>query len=1345
MRKQNKLCALLLIVALMVSSLTTYASETTESYINENEGEKVDEIEEPVFTESDDENVILSDVEEVHLSDKKIVEFGSYPKSKVNDAEVINVLNSKTVDSDGNIEYNGDIYLKIEDGVYYVWEPIQWYVIDTRGEESTLLSKNLIDGRSMGTGFYASSWEECPMRTWLNEDFYSIAFSDEEKKGIRAVDLENDRGNSTTDKIWFLQYTDYSNNMYGFYGNSDRVCESTDYAKYKGNFYYFTRSTFTFVVSFWRGYISGTGALVSQLTGQESYGVRPAVCVDNSVLDGSTKEKEPENGNILCFTSLVNKITRNADGDITVPVEVSLTDGTEAPDNLQIIAYVNHDKKSEKRLKVKNGVIQIPLYAGEWSEGDNELSFQCTVEGYSVEDKDSTVNIHTKELSYKETLDMDLSFKFDGKLASILGLGIGATTGTVMEIDNDDGDITLSMQNTAEVNGKATTGITVQSDELKAFKSGVSSTKNLSGTNTTTMTIENFDPDLSKDEQMGAIGCFMLKGISDKIGDVTSSELDKLYYDMYGTRITSLETEKESLKFTLDVNENSTASGKLGDSSYSLTTAGAKITFSNSINKDLSSGNVTYGTSAGQKDGGILIKGDWLFGVGSVIYESSKNASSHEIQVQTNGGEVQGVSVKGETNTSDKISATSVKTTNSSKVSFKDDAAKSIVNDSDDLKNLINLKKRLFSQTDIKNAYNSLWESDYIGEYKKNKSYESGIELYVDGDVPNTKGQGIELSYSGTKKYDFEVGQGVLYKGNYYDVIDNSDNFPDGKTWNLGYSAPAMLALGVDGLSDFLNDVILYEIGKVSDGVKSNAASVWGNIKNGWNATIASVQSPLLSTKSSKSMNVLSVDEDSLEEKNSGMNTVTIGDAYSVRIYTDESQTIELTTEELLSNEPIYLSLEYTEEDIQNLGLTEEEMDKIAIFYWDVEKKLYRRLNDSEIDIDTKKVTARVIGNGEYILAVDTDEPIVTSFEVSDETENPIMLANVSDFSGISGCTLFIDDIEMINNENYKEYYDESLGLIEYKVNEPLEEGKHTASISFIDSTGNGMSKPVTIEWTVDVEKPEISEIEIPNSIGDEEKFTISVNVNDDNLKHVYVRIMDDADSAIYEMEKGDDGWYVIINSGNLNKKVEVVIIAVDEAGNKTESKPKEIIINKKDDKTSNSVKLTKIKLSGLSKQIAAGKKIKLTASVLPSNATNKAITWKSSNTKVATVTQSGVVTMKKGSGGKSVTITATAKDGSGVKATYKIKSMKGVVKKVSISGSKSVKAGKSLKLKAKVTATKSANKKLKWTSSNTKYAKVSNSGKVTTYKAGKGKKVKITAMATDGSGKKKTVTIKIK
>ena len=174
-------------------------------------------------------------------------------------------------------------------------------------------------------------------------------------------------------------------------------------------------------------------------------------------------------------------------------------------------------------------------------------------------------------------------------------------------------------------------------------------------------------------------------------------------------------------------------------------------------------------------------------------------------------------------------------------------------------------------------------------------------------------------------------------------------------------------------------------------------------------------------------------------------------------------------------------------------------------------------------------------------------------------------------------------------------------------------------------------------------------------------------------------------------------------------------------------------------------VKVNKISIKGISTKIAAGKKVKLAADIAPSNVTNKSVIWTTSNKKVATVNVSGVVSVNKKAGGKTVTITATAKDGSAKKATYKIKVMKGAVKKVKISGKKSVKAGKTLSLKAKVTASKGANKKLKWTSSNTKYATVSGSGKVKALKAGKKKSVKITAMATDGSGKKATVTIKIK
>ena len=186
-------------------------------------------------------------------------------------------------------------------------------------------------------------------------------------------------------------------------------------------------------------------------------------------------------------------------------------------------------------------------------------------------------------------------------------------------------------------------------------------------------------------------------------------------------------------------------------------------------------------------------------------------------------------------------------------------------------------------------------------------------------------------------------------------------------------------------------------------------------------------------------------------------------------------------------------------------------------------------------------------------------------------------------------------------------------------------------------------------------------------------------------------------------------------------------------------------VIKTNNPKNNANIKVKKIKLKGLSTKIAAGKRLKLTAIITPSNAKNKKLRWSSSNTKVAKVTQNGIITMIKKSGGKKAVIAAVATDGSRVKASWKVTSMKGTVKNIKLTGVKKVRAGKSIKLKATVKATKKANKKLLWTSSNKKYATVNGKGVVKTKKAGKGKKVKITAMATDGSGKKSSLTIKVK
>ena len=66
---------------------------------------------------------------------------------------------------------------------------------------------------------------------------------------------------------------------------------------------------------------------------------------------------------------------------------------------------------------------------------------------------------------------------------------------------------------------------------------------------------------------------------------------------------------------------------------------------------------------------------------------------------------------------------------------------------------------------------------------------------------------------------------------------------------------------------------------------------------------------------------------------------------------------------------------------------------------------------------------------------------------------------------------------------------------------------------------------------------------------------------------------------------------------------------------------------SKKDNnqKKNNKIMISSIELSGISKQTAAGKKISLKASIFPYNASNKKIIWKSSNTRIANLTLSGM------------------------------------------------------------------------------------------------------------------------
>ena len=142
------------------------------------------------------------------------------------------------------------------------------------------------------------------------------------------------------------------------------------------------------------------------------------------------------------------------------------------------------------------------------------------------------------------------------------------------------------------------------------------------------------------------------------------------------------------------------------------------------------------------------------------------------------------------------------------------------------------------------------------------------------------------------------------------------------------------------------------------------------------------------------------------------------------------------------------------------------------------------------------------------------------------------------------------------------------------------------------------------------------------------------------------------------------------------------------------------------------------------------GKTETITATVSPSTANNTGVTWSSSNTTVATVSSSGVVT---GKSRGTATITVTANDGSGVSAACAVE-VKQYVTSISLDKtSLSLVIGAEATLSVASVLPDNANDNTyTWSSSDSAIASVDNSGKVTAKIEGK---ATIKATANDGSG----------
>ncbi len=169
-------------------------------------------------------------------------------------------------------------------------------------------------------------------------------------------------------------------------------------------------------------------------------------------------------------------------------------------------------------------------------------------------------------------------------------------------------------------------------------------------------------------------------------------------------------------------------------------------------------------------------------------------------------------------------------------------------------------------------------------------------------------------------------------------------------------------------------------------------------------------------------------------------------------------------------------------------------------------------------------------------------------------------------------------------------------------------------------------------------------------------------------------------------------------------------------------------------------VHVTGVSLEFTDVSIEVGATWHFTATISPNNATNKNVTWSSSDETVATISDDGIATgLKEGT----TWITVTTVDGQ--KSTNCLLTVR--PKTIAVTGvslnksTTTIEVGKTETLVATVTPENATNKSVTWTSSDTSVATVSSSGVVTGVKAGT---ATITVKTTSGN-KTATCTVTVK
>ncbi len=157
-------------------------------------------------------------------SEKTIEEIRNSPQYWRNNVGIGDIITFGSYEQDNNTN-NGK-------------EAIEWRILTKRDGKILVVSEKALDCQPYNLTKTDTTWEECSLRTWLDESFFKDAFSSDEQNLIVETTNEPDRigswvthgGQYTQDKVFILSYADAKR----YLRENSKTCTGTAYCFSKG-------------------------------------------------------------------------------------------------------------------------------------------------------------------------------------------------------------------------------------------------------------------------------------------------------------------------------------------------------------------------------------------------------------------------------------------------------------------------------------------------------------------------------------------------------------------------------------------------------------------------------------------------------------------------------------------------------------------------------------------------------------------------------------------------------------------------------------------------------------------------------------------------------------------------------------------------------------------------------------------------------------------------------------------------------------------------------------------------------------------------------------------------------